>query len=65
MGASQSDLSHLEAEDVYWTAKIITFVRMKACWRENQQQPQISFGKEVEAILATRPKAGPLFPYLS
>lgn len=28
------------------------------------QPPQIRFGKEVEAILATLPKTGPLFPYL-
>jgi integrase len=28
------------------------------------QPPQIRFGKEVEAILATLPKSGPLFPYL-
>lgn len=64
MGASQSDLAHLEAEDVDWSAKIITFVRMKTRWRDNQQPPQIRFGKEVEAILANLPKTGPLFPYL-
>lgn len=63
LGASQSDLAHLQAEDVDWTARIICFVRLKTRWR-GQQPPQIRFGKEVEAILATRPKAGPLFPYL-
>jgi integrase len=36
---------------------------MKTRWR-NQQPPQIRFGGEVEAILRTRPKFGPLFPYL-
>lgn len=64
MGASQSDLAHLQAEDVDWPARIICFVRMKTRWRDNQQPPQIRFGREVEAILATLPKIGPLFPYL-
>ncbi len=63
LGASQSDLAHLQAEDVDWAARIICFVRMKTRWR-GQQPPQIRFGSEVEAILATLPKTGPLFPYL-
>jgi integrase len=63
LGASQSDLAHLQAEDVDWQARIICFVRMKTRWR-GQQPPQIRFGKEVEEILATLPQAGPLFPYL-
>jgi integrase len=36
---------------------------MKTRWR-GQQPPQIRFGKEVETILATLPKNGPLFPRL-
>ena len=64
LGASQSDLAHLQAEDVDWQARIICFVRMKTRWR-GQQPPQIRFGKEVEEILATLPQAGPLFPYLA
>lgn len=36
---------------------------MKIRWR-NVQPAQIRFGAEVEAILATLPKNGPLFPYL-
>lgn len=63
LGASQSDLAHLQAEDVDWPARIICFVRMKTRWR-GLQPPQIRFGQEVEAILATLPKTGPLFPYL-
>jgi integrase len=63
LGASQSDLAHLQAEDVDWQARIICFVRMKTRWR-GQQPPQIRFGKEVEEILATLPQVGPLFPYL-
>jgi integrase len=64
VGASQSDLAHLQAEDVDWQTRIICFVRMKTRWR-NQTPPQIRFGREVEAILATLPKQGPLFPYLA
>ena len=64
IGASQSDLAHLQAEDVNWQARIICFVRMKTRWR-NVTPPQIRFGKEVEEILSTLPKTGPLFPYLA
>ncbi len=63
LGASQSDLAHLQADDVDWPARIICFVRQKIRWR-NQQPPQIRFGKQVEQILATLPNAGPLFPGL-
>jgi len=64
LGASRSDLAHLQAEDVDWQARIICFVRMKTRWR-GCTPPQIRFGKEVEEILATLPKTGPLFPYLA
>jgi integrase len=61
-GPSPSDLAHLQAEDVDWSSRIICFFRMKTR-RGGQQPPQIRLGKEVEEILATLPKAGPLFPY--
>jgi integrase len=64
LGASQSDLAKLHAEDVDWEARIISFFRMKTRWR-GQQPPQIRFGKEVEDVLANLPKVGPLFPYLA
>ena len=60
LGASQSDLAHLQAEDVDWQARIICFVRMKTRWR-GQQPPQIRFGKEVEEILATFRKSARCF----
>ncbi|MGH2508536.1 MAG: tyrosine-type recombinase/integrase, partial [Ktedonobacteraceae bacterium] len=63
LGASQSDLAHLRAEDVDWPAGIICFERQKIRWR-NVQPPQIRFGQEVAGILATLPKIGPLFPNL-
>jgi integrase len=63
LGASQSDLAHLQAEDVNWQDRIICFVRIKTRHR-GQKPPQIRFGAEVEKILAKLPKAGRLFPYL-
>jgi integrase len=63
LGASQSDLANLQAEDVDWTARIISFFRMKTRWR-NQQPPQIRFGRDAEEILRRLPVTGPLFPYL-
>ncbi|HEY3861299.1 MAG TPA: tyrosine-type recombinase/integrase [Verrucomicrobiae bacterium] len=63
VGASQSDLACLQAEDVDWSNRIISFFRMKTRWR-GCQPPQIRFGKEVAEILANLPKSGPLFPYL-
>lgn len=63
LGASQSDLAHLHAEDIDWNARVIGFFRMKTRWR-GQQPPQIRFGTEVEEILAGLPKSGPPFPYL-
>jgi integrase len=64
LGASQSDLANLQAEDVDWKNRVITFFRMKTRWR-GQQPPQIRFGKDVEGILTALPKTGHLFPYLS
>jgi integrase len=63
LGASQSDLAHLQAEDVDWQMRVISFFRMKTRWR-GQQPPQIRFGADVEAILGSLPKTGPLFPKL-
>lgn len=64
LGASQSDLAHLQAEDVDWPNRVISFFRLKTRWRD-QQPPQIRFGKAVEAILVTLPTVGHLFPYLA
>jgi len=64
LGASQSDLANLQAEDVDRKSRIICFVRMKTAWR-GQQPPQIRFGREVEALLETLPKTGPLFPRIA
>jgi integrase len=63
LGASQSDIAHLHAEDVNWSGRTITFVRMKLRHRA-VAPPQIRFGNEVAAIFAELPRTGPLFPYL-
>jgi integrase len=63
LGASQSDLANLHAEDVDWENRVISFERMKTRWR-GQQPPQVCFGSDVERILESLPRSGPLFPYL-
>jgi integrase len=63
LGASQSDLANLHAEDIDCDMKVISFERMKVRWR-GQQPPQISFGPEVSRILSELPRTGPLFPYM-
>ena len=63
LGASQSDLANLHAEDVDWQGRTITFERMKLRHRA-VTPPQIRFGREVEALFAQLPRTGPLFPYL-
>ena len=63
LGASQSDLANLCAENIDWEERAISYFRMKTKKRR-KQPPVIRFGKEVEGILASLPKQGPLFPYL-
>jgi len=63
LGAAQSDLAHLQAEDVDWENKVISFARLKLRWR-GQQPCQFFFGDEVQTLLQSLPKTGPLFPKL-
>jgi len=63
VGASQSDLANLHAEDVDRENRVISFFRKKTAWRGGPP-PQIRFGTEVEEVLAMLPRSGPLFPYL-
>ena len=58
-GASQSDLAFLNAEDVDWKKKTISYARKKTDTRAF-----VTFGNEVAEILADLPSEGPLFPYL-
>ena len=60
LGASQSDVAGLSAEDVDWQEKTVSFRR-----RKTGVPVVITFGDEAAAILASRPKTGLLFPWLS
>jgi len=59
LGASQSDLANLQAEDVDWTAKTLSFTRKKTKVPVN-----IHLGEAVLTILKDLPSEGSLFPYL-
>ena len=59
LGASQSDLAFLEAENVDWEHHVISFARMKT-----GSIAIMRFGEDVAEILRDLPGSGPLFPYL-
>lgn len=59
LGASQTDLAFLEAENVDWENKVVSYERKKT-----GEIAFVRFGSEVETLLRSRPAAGPLFPYL-
>ncbi|HUK82343.1 MAG TPA: tyrosine-type recombinase/integrase [Verrucomicrobiae bacterium] len=63
LGASQSDLAEIDAEDIDWENRVISFDRMKTRWR-GQQPPQVCIGNGLEILLSSLPNSGPLFPYL-
>ena len=57
VGASQSDAAALTAENVDSAQNTLTYFRMKT-----GERAQLSIGKNLAAILAQLPTAGPLFP---
>jgi integrase len=59
IGASQSDIAFLDAENVDWQNHVISYERKKT-----GELAFIRFGKEVERILGNLPTQGALFPYL-
>lgn len=59
LGASQSDLAFLEAENVDWQNRVISFAR-----RKTGSIAVMRFDEEVAEILQDLPGSGPLFPYL-
>jgi integrase len=59
LGASQSDIAFLEAENIDWENQIISYARKKT-----GAIAFVRFGKDVEHVLRSRPAQGPLFPYL-
>jgi len=58
LGAAQTDVANLSAEDIDWQTKIVSFQRQKT-----GTASIIRFGGDLEAILRTLPKSGPLFPH--
>jgi len=59
LGASQSDIAHLEAENIDWESQVISFVRKKT-----GSIAIMRFDAELAEILRGLPPAGPLFPQL-
>ena len=59
IGASQTDIALLEAENIDRQQRVISYTRKKT-----GESASVRFDEEVEEILRTRPSAGPLFPYL-
>ena len=59
LGASQSDLAFLEAENVDWDNHVISYQRMKT-----DTVAIMRFDEDMAEILRDLPGSGPLFPYL-
>lgn len=59
LGASQTDLSLLEADNIDWENQIITYARKKT-----GEVASVRFEEDVAEILRALPSKGPLFPYL-
>lgn len=57
IGASQSDIAFLEAHDIDWQQRVISYQRKKT-----GEYALIRFDDEVERILRGLPASGPLFP---
>jgi integrase len=59
LGGSQGDIAQLNAEDIDWSNRGISYSRAKT-----GQPARVRFDEEVAKILVTRPSQGPIFPYL-
>ena len=59
LGASQSDVAFLEADNIDWKNNVIGYARKKT-----GELAFVRFGAEVDAILRALPPEGSLFPYL-
>jgi integrase len=60
VGGSQSDMATLRAENIDWQSQTIKFYRLKT-----KEKAEMSFGGELEKLLAGLPKSGFLFPKLA
>lgn len=59
LGASQSDIAFLEAENIDWETNVISFSRKKT-----GSIALMRFDDEVGQLFCSLPASGPLFPYL-
>src|SRR5947208_6970177 len=59
LGASQSDIAFLEAENIDWESNVISFARKKT-----GSIALMRFDEETAQLLRSLPNRGPLFPYL-
>ena len=59
LGAAQSDIAFLEAENIDWEHSVISFARKKT-----SSIAIMRFDDDMAKILRELPKEGPLFPYL-
>ena len=60
IGAAQTDLAMLKAEDINWDQRIISFFR-----RKTRSVARLHFGEDAAAILRSLPTSGLMFPYLA
>ncbi|MDX1952650.1 MAG: hypothetical protein SFY81_10730 [Verrucomicrobiota bacterium] len=60
LGGSQTDIASLQAEDIDWPERTISYRR-----RKTGVPVVITFGNEAAEILRTLPRKGPLFPALA
>lgn len=60
VGGSQSDMASLSAENIDWQSPSVNFLRKKT-----GEQVHLAIGPELEQLLKSLPKSGPLFPYLA
>jgi len=58
-GGSQGDIAGLNAEDIDWTHRGLSYTRSKT-----GQPARVRFDEDVETLLRSLPAEGPLFPYL-
>ncbi len=60
LGASQTDIALLTAENINWDSRVVSFQRLKTA-----QPCVLHFGDDLAAVLRQLPQQGPLFPTFS
>jgi len=60
LGGSQTDMATLTVENIDWTARTISYARMKT-----GTQAMVHFGDMVADLLRSRPETGLLFPQIA